>query len=105
MISVCILYPRTERSRFDMDYYVNKHMPMAIKSLGAALKGVTVEAGVGGTEPGSPPANAAVCRLLFESVETFLAAFGPNAEKLQGDIPNYTDVAPVIQFNEVRISK
>jgi uncharacterized protein (TIGR02118 family) len=105
MISVCVLYPRTERSRFDLDYYVNKHLPMAIQCLGSALKGVTVEAGVGGTEPGSPPANAAVCRLLFESVDSFLAAFGPNAEGIQGDISNYTDVAPVIQINEVKISK
>jgi uncharacterized protein (TIGR02118 family) len=105
MISVCVLYPRTERSRFDLDYYVNKHLPMAIQCLGSALKGVTVEAGVGGTEPGSPPANAAVCRLLFESVDSFLAAFGPNAERIQGDISNYTDVAPVIQINEVKISK
>jgi uncharacterized protein (TIGR02118 family) len=105
MISVCVMYPRTERSRFDMDYYVTRHMPMAIKSLGSALKGVTVEAGVAGTEEGSPPANAAVCRLLFDSVEAFLAAFGPHAAKLQGDIPNYTNVAPVIQINEVKISK
>ena len=105
MISVCVIYPRTERSRFDMDYYVKKHMPMTMKSLGSALKGVTVEAGATGAEPGSPPANAAVCRLLFDSVEAFLAAFGPNAAKIQGDIPNYTDVAPVIQINEVRISK
>jgi uncharacterized protein (TIGR02118 family) len=105
MISVCVLYPRTERSRFDLDYYVNKHLPMVIKCPGGALKGVTVEAGLAGTGPGSPPANAAVCRLLFESVDSFLAAFGPNAEKIQGDISNYTDVAPVIQINEVKISK
>ena len=105
MISVCVLYPRTERSRFDMDYYVNKHIPMVIKSLGSALKGVTAEAGIAGTEQGSPPANAAVCRLLFESVEAINAAFGPHATKVLGDIPNYTDVAPVIQINEVKIAK
>lgn len=105
MISVCVFYPRTASSRFDVDYYVQKHRPMAIQCLGSALNGMTVEEGVGGTEPGSPPANVAVCRLLFESVETFLAAFGPNAEKLQGDTPNYTDVTPVIQINEVKISK
>lgn len=105
MISVCVLYPRTESSRFDMDYYLNKHMPMASKVLGSALTGVTVEAGIAGTEPGSPPANAVVCRLLFDSTETFLAAFGPHAAQLQGDIPNYTDIAPVIQINEVKMSR
>ncbi len=29
----------------------------------------------------------------------------PNAEVLQGDMPNYTDIEPVIQFNEVLISR
>jgi hypothetical protein len=38
-------------------------------------------------------------------VESFLAAFGPHADTLQGDIPNYTDVAPMIQFNEMKISR
>jgi uncharacterized protein (TIGR02118 family) len=80
MISVCVLYPRTESSRFNMEYYVTKHMPMAIKGVGSALKGVTVEAGVAGTEEGSPPANAAVCRLLLDSIEAFLTAFGPRGE-------------------------
>jgi hypothetical protein len=30
-----------------------------------------------------------------------MAAFMPNAEMLQGDVPNYTDIEPVIQFSEV----
>jgi hypothetical protein len=33
-----------------------------------------------------------------------MAAFTPHAAALQGDIPNYTDVTPTIQFNEVLIS-
>lgn len=105
MICCCIIYPRTATSRFDVDYYVNKHMPMTIRLLGGALRGVTVETGVAGTMEGVPPASAAVCRLLFDSIESFLAAFGPHAATLQGDIPNYTDVAPVIQFNEIKISR
>jgi uncharacterized protein (TIGR02118 family) len=105
MISVCVIYPRTERSRFDVEYYMQKHMPMTIKSLGGALKGVTVETGVAGGEPGSSPANAVVCRLLFDSVDAFVGAFTPHAEKIQGDIANYTDVKPVIQINEVKMSK
>lgn len=105
MICCCIIYPRTASSRFDADYYVNKHMPMTIRLLGSALKGVTVEIGVASTVEDAPPTNAAVCRLLFDSVEAFLAAFGPHAGALQGDIPNYTDVAPVIQFNEMKICR
>ena len=46
-----------------------------------------------------------MCHYLFESADAFMAAFTPHAAELQGDIPNYTNVAPVIQINEVLISK
>jgi hypothetical protein len=31
-----------------------------------------------------------------------MTAFAPVAGQLQGDIPNYTDIAPVIQISEIR---
>jgi uncharacterized protein (TIGR02118 family) len=46
-----------------------------------------------------------MCHFSFDSVESFMAAFVPHAAVLQGDIPNYTDVAPVIQFNEILMSQ
>src|SRR5437773_10674077 len=39
MIRVSVMYPRTEGDSFDMDYYVNKHMPMVRDRCGEALKG------------------------------------------------------------------
>lgn len=105
MIKVNILYPYKEGSPFDHEYYVKTHMPMAIEKLSPALKGVSVERGLGGTAPESKPAFAAMCHLLFDSVDAFVAAFTPHAAALQGDIPNYTDVEPVIQFSEVVISR
>jgi hypothetical protein len=30
--------------------------------------------------------------------------WGPAAAELQADIPRYTDVAPMIQFNDVKLS-
>ncbi len=103
MIKVNILYPNNEGSKFDLDYYCNVHMPMSIQMLSPALKGVSVEHGLGGTTPGSQPAFVAMCHLRFESVEAFLAAFGPHAEALQGDIPKFTNVDPIIQFSEEKI--
>ena len=52
-----------------------------------------------------PPAYAALCHLTCESAEAFFAAFMPHAKELQGDMKNYTDVAPVIQISEIKISK
>jgi uncharacterized protein (TIGR02118 family) len=107
MTRISILYPNVKGSRFDISYYVETHMPMSIRLLGAhpGFKGVTVERGLGGAVPGSEPTYIAMCHFLFSSVEDFLAAFMPNAETLQGDMPNYTDVEPVIQFNEVLITR
>ena len=105
MIKLTILYPQREGGRFDHDYYFNTHMPMSIRLLGEALRGVSVERGLSGGLPGSPPPYSAVCHLLFETVEAFLTAFMPHAEVLQGDMPNYTDAEPVIQFSEVVIHR
>lgn len=107
MVKISIMYPNEADSRFDMDYYLNTHMPMSIERLGVAsgFVGVTVEEGVSGAEPGSEPEYIAMCDYMFDSLDAFMAAFTPHAELLQGDIVNYTDVIPVIQVNEVRIVK
>jgi len=103
MIKVTILYPNKEDGRFDFDYYLKVHMPMSIERHGASMRGVTVERGLSGTVPSSPPTYIAICHLFFDSVEAFAQAFMPHAKELQGDIPNFTDIEPVIQFSEVVI--
>lgn len=103
MIKLSVLYPNNEGSKFDMDYYCSSHMPMVQEKLGAAVKGMAVEQGLRGGEPDSRPAYVAMGHLYFDSVDAFEAAFGPNAEEILGDIPNYTDIQPVIQLSEVKI--
>lgn len=76
---------------------------MVQEKLGAALKGVAVEQGLSGAEPGSQATYVAMGHLLFDSVEAFQEAFGPHAEAIMGDVPNYTDVQPTIQISEVKM--
>lgn len=102
MIRVNILYPAKEGGRFDFDYYLNTHIPMSKKLLGAALKGIAIEQGMMGAPPNVAPPFAALCHMTFESIESFLAAFMPHAATLQGDIANYTDSEPVIQFSAIK---
>ncbi len=105
MITVSILYPAQSGSRFDFDYYLAHHMPLARRLLSPALRGMKVEQGLAGAEPGSAAAFTALCHLHFDSVDAFLTAFQPVAAQLQGDIANYTDIAPQIQFSQVLLAE
>ncbi|HCI12947.1 MAG: ethyl tert-butyl ether degradation protein EthD [Gallionellales bacterium GWA2_60_142] len=105
MVKISILYPNA--GRFDMDYYLNTHMPRSIEllSAGNCYRGVSVDRGLGGASPGSMPSYVAMCHYLFDSADDFMAAFLPHAAELQGDMPNYTDIEAVIQISEVVISR
>jgi len=104
MIKVTILYPNTPGARFDFDYYVKTHMPMSIRLLGPRIRGVSVERGIEAAEPGVPAAFVALCHFTCDSRQAFEAAFLPQAAVLQGDMPNYTDIVPIIQFSEIALA-
>jgi uncharacterized protein (TIGR02118 family) len=94
---------RFNAAKFDMAYYCNTHIPTVRRLLGSALKGVIVEQGIAGSEPSSPAPFVAMGHLSFDSLEAFQTAFAPHAQTLLGDIPNYTDVQPIIQISEVKL--
>lgn len=104
LVKISILY--SANMPFDFDYYLTKHMPRALALLGGApgYRGVSVERGVMGGAPGSPAAYVAMCHYLFDSTESFLAAFMPHADELQGDMKNYAGEAPTIQISEVLLA-
>lgn len=104
MIKVSVMYKNTAGCRFDMDYYCNRHVPLVRDKLGIACKGIAVDQGLAGGEPGSAPAFVAMIHLYFETVEAFQAAFGPQAETILADVPNYTDAEMVVQISQVRIN-
>jgi uncharacterized protein (TIGR02118 family) len=107
MVKVSVLYPNAKGSRFDLRYYVDQHMPLSIELLSKhpGWRGVSVERGVSGGAPGTEPTYVAMCHFLFDSAESFAEAFQPHAATLMGDVPNYTDVAAVLQISEVLTSR
>lgn len=107
MFNISSIYPRTEGCEFDFDYYLDKHMPrsVALLSVAKGFRGVSVERGIDIDVPNLKSSYVAMCHYYFDSLEDFMAAFGPHAEELQGDIPNYTNIEPIIQVNEVQVSK
>ena len=103
MIKVSVFYANNEGAKFDMDYYCNQHIPMVRQKLGTACKNAAVEQGLTGASPGSRPAFIAMGHLYFDSVEAFQTAFGPHAQAIMADIPNYTDIQPTIQISDVKM--
>jgi uncharacterized protein (TIGR02118 family) len=102
MTKVSVLYPNAADARFDMAYYCNSHMPMVRDKLSAACRRIEVDEGVGGGQPGVAAPFLAVAHMYFDSLNAFQGAFGPHAESIMSDIPNYTNVQPTVQISEVR---
>jgi uncharacterized protein (TIGR02118 family) len=50
---------------------------------------------------GEPSPYIAIGYMTFESTEQLVAKYGAAAQELHADIPNYTDIDPVIQLSEV----
>ena len=103
MIKFSIFYPNEEGKKFDMDYYINSHIPMIQEKLGGAVKGGSVDQGLAGGTPDSPATYVAMGHMLFDSVEELQSAFGPHAETIMADIPNYTNIQPIFQISEVKM--
>jgi len=103
MVKVSVMYPNSSGAKFDMHYYVTRHMPMVRDRCGLECRGIAAENGLAGGTPGSAAPYIAVGHLLFDSVEAFQKAFGPHAGEILGDIPNYTNTSPVVQISEITL--
>ena len=101
MIKVSVMYPNKPGARFDHAYYRDKHMPLVKAKLGDACKFYTVDKGLAGGAPGAPATYVGMCHIFSDSVESFQAGMAKHGKEILGDIPNYTDIAPVIQISEV----
>ena len=102
MIKVAILYPNGEGKTFNMDYYSNKHMPMAASLFGDSLKAMSIDKGLASGKPDTPVPYLAIGYFYFETMSSFQNSMRPNSAKLRADIPNFTNIQPVIQVSEVQ---
>ncbi|MEO7988107.1 MAG: EthD family reductase [Chryseolinea sp.] len=102
MIKVAILYPNGEGKTFDMDYYSTKHMPLAASLFGDSLKAMSIDKGLASGTPDTPVPYLAIGYFYFETMSSFRNSMGPHSEKLRADVPNYTNIQPVIQISEVQ---
>ena len=100
MYILTITYPKSAESTFDFDYFRSKHLPevgKAFKPFGLGYAAVfRGEESVGGGEP----AFFATTVLSFATEQGAREAVKSKAAKALGkDVPNFTSVTPVMQFN------
>tara|TARA_B100000315_G_C14316312_1_gene468713 strand:- start:233 stop:547 length:315 start_codon:yes stop_codon:yes gene_type:complete len=101
MIRVTVAYPNQKGKKFDWDYYTNNHLALVHEHLDArGLARVEVDKGISAPDPGAPPPFVAVAYLTFNTVEDVHEAFKAVGRPVMGDIPNFTDIEPVIQISE-----
>ena len=105
MIKVSVMYPNTAGGRFDHAYYRDKHMPLVKARMGESCKFYTVDKGLAGGDPDQPATYVAMCHIFCDSVDAFQTGFGPHAQEIMADIPNYTDQAPIVQISEVVVGR
>ena len=102
MIKVAIFYENGVGKTFDMDYYANKHMPMAASLFGDALKAMVIDKGIANGTPDMPLKYVAIGYFYFNDMDAFKNAMGPNSPKLKADVSNYTNIIPQLQISEVQ---
>jgi uncharacterized protein (TIGR02118 family) len=64
---------------------------------------MAVEQGLSGGPPRAPITCDVMAHLTFDSVEIFQAKFGARAATIMADIPNYTNIQPIVQVSDVKM--
>lgn len=101
MLYITAVYPNEPGSRFDADYYLTSHTERAEALLAPhGLRTIRTMIGTAGLD-GSPPPYWAVSEMQFTSRKDFDAAIAASGDALFADIPNYTNVTPVLQVSEL----
>lgn len=103
MIKLSVFYPQSAGKKFDMKYYLEKHIPMVKQKVGPALKNMAVDQGLTGGALAAAMTYVAMAHLTFDSLETLQASFGAQSASIIADVPNYTDIQPIIQISEVKM--
>jgi uncharacterized protein (TIGR02118 family) len=101
VIRMSVYYPSQPGVTFDHAYYTGSHRQLVEESFRPlGLRQFEIERGVAGFG-GGPAPYVAVGHLLFDSMESFQAAWNARGGDIVADIPKYTNGQPVVQISEI----
>ena len=96
-MSLNVIYPKHEGSRFDTGYYRSTHIPLAMKVMQASS--VILIEGV----PNGPSAarGRRPCRFRRPSFDALKAAVAnPAMAEVRADVAKFTDIKPTVMFGK-----
>lgn len=98
-LSLQVMYPITDDTHFDMDYYLGTHMPLVGEHMGAHIDKKFVVKGLAGG-PDTPPGFYAVATMVFADQAAFDAAIAASPPVL-ADIATFTNTKPIMLVGDV----
>jgi uncharacterized protein (TIGR02118 family) len=78
-VSLQVIYPISDDTHFDYDYYAATHMQLVGEHMGAHIDSTLVTKGIAGG-PDTPPGSYAVATILFKdqgALDAAMAVAGP----------------------------
>ena len=100
MFRLTVAYPAKEGGQFDFDYYAGKHIPMVEKFIGADVERSEISKGMAGAGGGAAPYTC-IGQIYLKSLDGFHAALENHGAEIMGDVPNYTNIEPIVQIEEL----
>lgn len=100
MIKLSVMYPQQDGKQFNLDYYLKDHMELVQSTWGSLIKDAYVSRGLAGGAPDAPPAYHIMAHIGFASMDDLNKALETGGP-LFADVPNFTDIQPVVQISEV----
>jgi uncharacterized protein (TIGR02118 family) len=94
MYRIAILYPKTDGTTFDHDYYRDSHMPMLAERLGDNCTSFGVDKVLDGP-------YEAIGYVHIDDLGRFGEAMNTHGAEIIGDVANYTAIAPQLVVSQI----
>lgn len=95
-----ILYPNTDNVRFDFEYYKNHHLPLIMKLYNKAISKFELRKGLPAPD-GTKPPYVATINIYIADQQAFDEAGAQHGQTLVDDVPNFSNVLPIFQQDEI----
>jgi len=100
MFRLNVAYPAAAAAKFDFDYYVTKHMPLIMSLVGESAVRFEAAKGLAGAG-GAPAPYVATGQVYLTNLAGLQAAFASHMPEILADIAKYTNIAPIVNVEEM----